>query len=130
MLVKCEGCGIDFYKFKSHVKRSKHHFHIRACRDRWQSSVFLAENNPKWKGEEVGYEGLHLFVRSRLLNPGVCSQCGKNGRLDLANKSGKYSRELSDWLWLCRKCHRAYDKIRRNSVFIKVGIKMIRLIRL
>lgn len=29
--------------------------------------------------------------------------------MDLANKSGKYLRDLSDWWYLCRKCHMTID---------------------
>lgn len=73
--------------------------------------------SPQWKGEKVKYPGLHNWVR-RLLGacPPHCDFCGiegkKNGRswsIHYANKSGRYLRDLRDWLRLCTKCHRAYD---------------------
>lgn len=34
-----------------------------------------------------------------------CSKCGNIGKVDLANISQEYKRDLTDWEWLCRKCH-------------------------
>ena len=66
-------------------------------------------NNPNWKGNKVGYGGLHEWVKKRLLKPKLCQFCKEEKKLDLANKSQKYLRDLTDWLWLCRKCHVEQD---------------------
>jgi len=68
------------------------------------------EKNPKWKGDDVGYQALHTWVRDRLGKPKKCSHCPATTNLDWANKSGKYKRDLKDWISLCRKCHIWYDK--------------------
>ncbi len=75
------------------------------------------ENNPAWKGGQVGMTGLHNWVKRRLGRPEKCEHCGKpnikqNGQwiLDWANKSREYKREIDDWIGLCSKCHSAYDK--------------------
>lgn|SRR3990167_9665648 len=67
-------------------------------------------NHPLWKGDGVGYNALHAWIKSRLKKPGECGDCKQIKNLDLANKSGKYERNLSDWLWLCRKCHHRKDQ--------------------
>ncbi len=67
------------------------------------------EKNGSWKGNNVGYIALHDWVKRRLLKPKKCSLCRKKGFLDLANISGKYTRDLSDWEWLCRRCHMTKD---------------------
>ena len=70
----------------------------------------LAERNPNWRGDSPGMPALHEWVRYRLVEPAVCSQCGQSAPpLDLANISQKYLRDLSDWEWLCRKCHMLKD---------------------
>lgn len=66
--------------------------------------------NPYWKGDKVGYSGLHEWIRKRLIKPNSCQFCGKNKPLDLANISQKYKRELTDWIWLCKKCHFYQDE--------------------
>ena len=74
------------------------------------------EKSPHWKGDEVGYGGLHMWVSKNLGRPKQCSICGKRGKkngkcwsIHWANKSGKYKRDLRDWIALCVKCHREYD---------------------
>ena len=69
----------------------------------------LAEKNHVWKGENVGYGSLHEWIKSRKIKPDLCEGCKKKKPLDLANISGKYKRELTDWKWLCRKCHMKED---------------------
>lgn len=69
----------------------------------------LSENNPMWKGDKVGYNALHSWVKRRLQKPERCSSCRKVKLLDLANISQKYLRDIGDWEWLCRSCHMQKD---------------------
>ena len=68
------------------------------------------ENNIAWKGDNVGYEALHAYVRDRLDKPNVCPNCGEHKDLELSNVSYKYRRDLNDWKYLCAKCHDEYDR--------------------
>src|SRR5438128_11421542 len=70
-----------------------------------------ATKNPKWKGDKVGYFGLHLWVNRKLGRPSLCESCKtkKAKKFEWANKSGEYKRDLEDWLRLCTSCHRKYD---------------------
>lgn len=67
-----------------------------------------------YKGERVGYRGLHRWVVSRLGKAAKCEHCGKQKTtpksIHWANISKKYKRELTDWIPLCPKCHKKYDK--------------------
>lgn len=75
------------------------------------------ENNKAWKGENVGYVALHAWVKRYLGIPDFCESCCKNDRrrYEWANKSGKYKRDLNDWVRLCVPCHRKHDiQIRKN----------------
>lgn len=67
------------------------------------------ENNPMWKGDKVGYAALHDWVRRQLSKPKFCQKCKKRKAYDLANISGKYLRDVKDYIWLCRKCHMTID---------------------
>lgn len=82
----------------------------------------MAENNPNWKGRRVGLGSLHSWVKSRLPKPNKCNDCRLEKRLDLANVSQKYKRDLKDWEWLCRKCHMSKDG--RLNNFIRNGYRM------
>lgn len=58
------------------------------------------------------YMAAHNWIRRHY---GAASQCEnpdcqhKTTRYEWANKSGKYLRRRSDWVMLCRSCHRRYD---------------------
>lgn len=73
----------------------------------------MGENHPKWRGDNVGYDALHSWVSRKLGKPHKCEICGveKTGKnMHWANKDHSYKRNLTDWISLCRRCHREYDK--------------------
>ena len=71
------------------------------------------ESNPQWKGDKVGYSGLHRWVIRQLGQPDTCEMCEQSGltkqQINWANKSGQYLRDVTDWVRLCASCHRQYD---------------------
>jgi len=67
-----------------------------------------AEEHHNWKGDSVGYNALHVWVRNHKPKSDTCEDCGKKKRLDLSNK-GIYDRNFENWEWLCRKCHMKKD---------------------
>lgn len=67
------------------------------------------ENNWNWKGDKVGYMGLHSWINSKKGKPVKCIQCGSITRVAWANKSYEYKRDLDDWMSLCQKCHMGRD---------------------
>jgi hypothetical protein len=73
-----------------------------------------------WKGDKVKYNALHDYIKYNLPKPNKCQDCNKSKRLDLANISGNYLRDLSDWEWLCRSCHMIKDerlnKLHKNNI--------------
>jgi len=66
-----------------------------------------------FKGTKKEYFSLHYFIRKTLGKPSECEICkGKfyGKKIQWANKSGQYRKDISDWLRLCVKCHFFYDK--------------------
>ena len=74
-----------------------------------RSIVKMGRRNPQWKGDSVGYNALHEWMRKRYTKPALCENCNSEPPMDLANKSNKYLRDLSDWWYLCRRCHMTID---------------------
>lgn len=68
------------------------------------------EANPVWKGERVGYRAIHTWVGEHKPRTGSCTTCGQSGKTDWANIDHEYHRDLDDYIELCVKCHRAYDR--------------------
>lgn len=79
----------------------------------------FGEKNPQWKGEDAGYGSIHDYVRIRKPKPELCERCHERPAIDMANISGEYLRDLSDWEYLCRKCHMDGDG--RNDFLRKSG---------
>ena len=75
----------------------------------------IGEESPVWKGDNVGYQGLHSWVQRQLGNPTKCEHCDledtNSRRFHWANISRKYKRDLKDFIRLCAKCHSKYDGI-------------------
>ena len=71
--------------------------------------INLAENNGMWKGNKVKYGSLHDYIKYHKPKSKLCESCKERKSFDLSNISGKYLRKLSDWKWLCRRCHMVKD---------------------
>jgi hypothetical protein len=73
------------------------------------SAATKGESNCNWKRDDVGYHALHAYMKRNYVWPDCCEHCGSNKNIQLASKNYKYSRNKSDWIILCAKCHRKYD---------------------
>ena len=93
----CIGCGVGLPSYLS-IK----------CRNCYLSNI-ENERNPNWKGDNVGYRSLHYWVYKHKGDPNTCAFCGTDLKLNWANRSGEYKRDINDWISLCVSCHRKYD---------------------
>ena len=59
------------------------------------------EKNGQWAGKNVKYGSLHDWAKYYKSKPLFCEKCGEKKKLDLANISGKYKRDLNDFEWIC-----------------------------
>lgn len=69
------------------------------------------KRHPNWKGDEAKYSSMHDWVRRKKGKASnyKCAYCEKQAR-DWANIDHKVSRDLEDYMPLCRKCHIKFDK--------------------
>lgn len=117
----CPTCSIKFSKFPCDV--TKNNFCSKKCMRQTTetknkiSEKHKNENNPLWKGDNAGIEAIHIWVRNRFKKTELCQNCKLKPPIDLANISQEYKRDISDWKWLCRKCHMEEDG--RLRLFIK-----------
>jgi hypothetical protein len=67
----------------------------------------------QWKGDEVGYEPLHQWIRRIKGPPNACVQCGKvkttARSIHWANIDRQYRRQPDDFIALCASCHKLHD---------------------
>ena len=92
------------------------------------------ENHPQWKGDNVGYQGIHRWLR---ITYGKAYKCENNNcnyknpkMFEWANISGIYKRDRSHYKMLCSSCHKKLDyteqkreKIRNIMIGDKRGFK-------
>ena len=67
------------------------------------------KQHPRWKGNKVGLNSLHEWIKKRKSKSNLCEKCNERPTFDLANISGKYKRDVNDYEWLCRRCHMMSD---------------------
>lgn len=101
---------------------SYHRNHPNALYGRREAK--LGENNPNWKGGDgcniKSLSSFHEYIRNHKPKPELCEDCGKVPPYDVANISGEYKRDLSDWKWICRRCHMVEDGRINNLKQFKV----------
>lgn len=72
-------------------------------------------DHPGWKGEQVAYPTIHSWVKRHKTKRGVCSRCAARRLTQWANVSGRYERDLDDFVEMCVPCHSRYDRARRQA---------------
>ena len=116
-----KGC----YKLSEETKKKISEHHKRTGVGKWMKNK-TGESANNWSGNEVGYGGLHIWVRNKLGKPHYCEHCKskKNKRYEWANISKLYTREITDWIRLCVSCHRKYDMTPEKIEVLKEKLKL------
>lgn len=70
------------------------------------------EENNLWRGDDVGYFGIHSWLYNHF---GQANHCEFNPehkakRYEWANINHSHSRKRKDYIQLCPSCHRKFDK--------------------
>ena len=114
MSIECAcGCGKEVIGWNYKLQRPHMYIHGHNTIG-WRFSKesglnTYGENHPSWKGDNVGYIGLHIWVRKNKLKPELCELCKTKPARDISNISHTYKRNLDDWWYLCKSCHISYD---------------------
>ena len=88
------------------------------CLQKEAIHLLVKENSTQWKGDQVGYFGLHYWIRKTFGKADRCENknCSyKSNAFQWALIKGKeYERKRENFMMLCRPCHSVYDNISRN----------------
>ena len=68
------------------------------------------------KKENDKLRAIHVWIRRRKPSVRFCEDCVKEKKLEIANISQEYKRDINDWEWLCRRCHMIKDGRIGNGV--------------
>lgn len=147
---KCLECGKEFETIESRIKVGKGKYCSKKCfrknfpseetkekirktnrgkhfslKTEFKKGSNLEEKNNKWMGDNVGYMGIHLWLRSRY---GDADRC-ENRENNILNfkckritnnynwaliKGKKYERKRENFMMLCCSCHLKYDREKSN----------------
>ena len=58
-----------------------------------------------------GYDALHKYISRHLPKPSKCPVCNESKKLELHCKDHEYTRDINQWIYVCKKCH---GKINRD----------------
>lgn len=97
----CLGCGKEYTPKQLKPNRPPKYCSIRCSK--------LRDKNNNWANGGESFTGIHNWGRYNIPKPELCQCCGKEPPRDLANISNEYKKEISDWEWLCRRCHMTKD---------------------
>lgn len=116
MDIICQVCGKQKYYKPSVIKRGRGKYCSRPCAAIAHKENYRGENNPDWKGDQVKYRGIHMWIQNKLGKANKCSfdEAHEATGFHWANISGSYLRDLDDWMQLCPKCHKKYDMTRKG----------------
>lgn len=86
-----------------------------------QRLLHLGEKHGLWKGDQVSYKGLHAWINHNLPKPELCQICNQKKLLAAACVTGIYSRDFSNWKYICWKCHAKLDNLGSCNKGKKLG---------
>lgn len=122
MLKNCKICNKTFKTKQSRIDKGNGKY----CSPECYFKDKKGKENPKIKGnlhggwkENAGYMALHKYVRNRKVKPKECEFCHKVKRLELAKDSEEYTRNLKDYVYICRSCHSIKDNFINNIKKVK-----------
>ena len=100
-------------------KLKEHMLNVRTSKFGFQKGHTLnsEEKSYHWRGEEVGYKGVHIWVRKWKGKPKLCEVCGLDDSKRIyhwANIDHTYKRVLEDYISMCVSCHRKFDMKNNN----------------
>lgn len=140
-MVKCKLCEKEFYTTPLKISKGRGKYCSMSCRskiaiykslavrrkntpeDNKRISEFMRKRfkdetkHPRWKGDDVGYFGLHDWIEKHYGRPKECEVCGLNDpkrKYHWANLTN-YKRDRNDFKRMCVSCHRKYDYRRKNK---------------
>ena len=72
------------------------------------------DSNPEFF---IKYTNTHKWIRHHKDKAKYCVICNEKRKLQLANISGDYKKDINDYLWLCQDCHLLFDFCKKNIDF-------------
>jgi len=118
---KCLCCKKGFVKKYTGKKGKDTKYCSRKCYHKSQIGKYKGKNHWSWKGDNIGYGAIHMWLSNNYGQPNTCEMCGLVGDSNInwaLLKEKQYERNRENFWRLCDKCHIKYDGI-KGKRFIK-----------
>lgn len=128
----CKICHKEFLVWPYQIKRGHAKYCSKECSGKAYNRIYKiidhpnkgairprGEDTPNWKGDKVGYKCLHKWIIRWHGKAKKCEFCGKTSdthKICWANISGKYKRDIKDYIQLCVSCHTKFDRINLDRI--------------
>ena len=94
-------CGFIFFLTPGRIRGKHGKYHTRDCYFKYRDNEFIGrlsrekkgDGHPNWKGDDVGYAGLHLWVQQQKGKATICEDCNSIENVEWANISKQYLRD-------------------------------------
>lgn len=112
----------ESHKGKKHSKETKEKMSISALKNPrryWLGKHTVSgEKSGTWKGDKVGYWGIHKWLYKYYGKANYCEnlKCSKKSKIFhwALIKNKNYERKRDNFMQLCMSCHWKYDEIIKN----------------
>ncbi len=81
------------------------------------------KNNPSYKDRDATYGAIHAWIRRRKPKPVRCELCGEIKDTEVVLRGEKYTRNIYDYWYLCRRCHMLIDGRTEKAIAYGKNIK-------
>jgi hypothetical protein len=106
----CGDCGKECYSWAA----LENHRLTHRPEDKLNHKLKHSDSDsPTWN-KKAGYAAIHYYVSKKKQGKGTCERCKLKTKTELANITGIYTREVDDYMWLCRRCHIIFDDRMKN----------------
>ena len=121
----CKICDKNFYALPAQVRTGVGFYCSHSCFSKSRNNTYrLGKYAQKgapvpptaykkigltFKGTISEYKALHYWVNKQIGKALVCEKCGSIIKIQWANISWKYLKNIHDWMALCVRCHLVYD---------------------
>jgi len=89
------------------------------------------ENHPSWKGNNVTYRMIHMWLVAKFGKANTCENVDCSGKSETFEwalvKGCSYERQRENFIRLCKSCHTSYDmtdEARKNMSLAHLGKKL------
>lgn len=107
----CLRCGKNSWFNLARILHGGGKYCSRLCSNK--STGLRGEKSPHWKGDKVGYSGIHDWLQTNFGKANKCenSLCSQTtGNYQWAKiKDKEYERKRENFIQLCTRCHVIYD---------------------